>query len=72
MEPVDLHQTHRWDSRTATETTVRTLDDAVCRGQARHVGVSSMWAYGFADALATSDRLGRERFATMHNHYNRC
>jgi len=29
-----------------------------------------MFAYQFADALATSDRLGLERFATMQNHYN--
>jgi aryl-alcohol dehydrogenase-like predicted oxidoreductase len=70
METVDLYQIHRWDYDTPIETTLRALDDAVRRGQVRHVGASSMWAYQFATALQTSDRLGLERFATMQNHYN--
>jgi aryl-alcohol dehydrogenase-like predicted oxidoreductase len=70
METVDLYQTHRWDHETPIETTLRALDDAVRRGQVRYLGGSSMWAYQFADALHTSDRLGLERFATMQNHYN--
>jgi aryl-alcohol dehydrogenase-like predicted oxidoreductase len=70
METVDLYQTHRWDYDTPIETTLRALDDAVRRGQARHVGASSMWAHQLADSLATSDRAGLERFATMQNHYN--
>ena len=70
METVDLYQIHRWDYDTPIETTLRALDDAVRRGQTRHIGASSMWAYQLADALHTSDRLGVERFATMQNHYN--
>jgi aryl-alcohol dehydrogenase-like predicted oxidoreductase len=70
METVDLYQIHRWDYDTPIETTLRALDDAVRRGQVRHVGASSMWAYQFATALQRSDRLGLERFATMQNHYN--
>jgi aryl-alcohol dehydrogenase-like predicted oxidoreductase len=70
METVDLYQTHRWDYDTPIETTLRALDDAVRRGQTRHVGASSMWAHQLADALHTSDLLGLERFATMQNHYN--
>jgi len=70
MDTVDLYQIHRWDYDTPVETTLRTLDDAVRRGQVRHVGASSMWTYQFADALRTSERLGLERFATMQNHYN--
>jgi aryl-alcohol dehydrogenase (NADP+) len=31
-----------------------------------------MWAWQFAKALFTSDRLGIERFVTMQNHYNLC
>ena len=52
------------------ETTMRTLDDAVRRGQVRYIGASSMWAHQFAEALYTSDSIGLERFATMQNHYN--
>jgi aryl-alcohol dehydrogenase-like predicted oxidoreductase len=70
METVDLYQIHRWDEDTPIETTLRALDDAVRRGQVRHLGASSMWAYQFARALHTSDRLGLDRFATMQNHYN--
>ncbi|MFB6220507.1 MAG: aldo/keto reductase, partial [Halolamina sp.] len=70
MDTVDLYQTHRWDYDTPIETTLRALDDAVRRGQARHVGTSSMWVHQFAEALHTSDRLGLERFETMQNHYS--
>jgi len=70
METVDLYQTHRWDDETPIEVTLRTLDDAVRRGQVRHVGASSMWTHQFAEALQASERLGLERFVTMQNHYN--
>ncbi|EMA24969.1 aldo/keto reductase [Haloarcula marismortui] len=70
MDTVDLYQTHRWDYDTPIEQTLRALDDAVRRRQARHVGASSMWTHQFADALRTSEREGLERFETMQNHYN--
>ncbi|MBS3761603.1 aldo/keto reductase [Halodesulfurarchaeum sp.] len=70
METVDLYQIHRWDYDTPIDETLSALDDAVRRGQARYVGASSMWAHQFAEALATSDCLGLERFQTMQNHYN--
>ncbi|MDB9279655.1 aldo/keto reductase [Halorubrum ezzemoulense] len=70
METVDLYQIHRWDDDTPIEETLAVLDDAVRRGDVRHVGASSMWAHQFAEALHASDREGYERFATMQNHYN--
>ncbi|MFT4922728.1 MAG: aryl-alcohol dehydrogenase-like predicted oxidoreductase [Haloarculaceae archaeon] len=70
METVDLYQIHRWDEETPIEQTLRTLDDAVRRGQVRHLGGSSMWAHQFAEALHASDRLGLDQFVTMQNHYN--
>jgi len=70
MDTIDLYQIHRWDDDTPIEETLRALDNAVRRGRVRYTGASSMWAYQFADALHTSDRLGLERFATMQNHYN--
>ncbi|KAB1193342.1 aldo/keto reductase [Haloferax sp. MBLA0076] len=70
MDTIDLYQIHRWDYDTPIEQTLRALDDAVRRGKVRHVGASSMWAYQFADALYTSDRLGLERFVSMQNLYN--
>jgi len=70
MDTVDLYQIHRWDYDTPVETTLRALDDAVRRGQVRHVGASSMWAHQFSRALQVSDDLGLARFETMQNHYN--
>ncbi|WP_420182599.1 aldo/keto reductase [Haloarcula sp. KBTZ06] len=70
MDTLDLYQIHRWDYDTPIEQTLRALDDAVRRGQARYVGASSMWTHQFADALRTSERERLERFETMQNHYN--
>ncbi|MCU4752024.1 aldo/keto reductase [Halobacteria archaeon AArc-curdl1] len=70
METIDLYQIHRLDETTPIEETLRTLDDAVRRNQVRYIGASSMWAYQFATALHTSERLGLERFVSMQNHYN--
>ena len=70
MDTVDLYQIHRLDDDTPIEETLAALDDAVRRGQVRHIGASSMWAHQFAEALHTSERRGLERFATMQNHYN--
>ncbi|MFW5924047.1 MAG: aldo/keto reductase [archaeon] len=70
MDTIDLYQIHRWDESTPIETTLRTLSDAVDRGDIRHFGASSMWAYQFAESLAASERLNLPRFETMQNHYN--
>jgi len=70
METVDLYQIHRWDDETPIEETVRALDDCVRRGQVRYLGASSMWAHQFQAGLHAADRLGRDRFLTMQNHYN--
>ncbi|PSP94608.1 aldo/keto reductase [Halobacteriales archaeon QS_4_62_28] len=67
MDTVDLYQIHRWDYDTPVETTLRALDDAVRRGQVRHIGASSMWAHQFQRALQISDREGLARFETMQN-----
>src|SRR5271157_5346582 len=69
---VDLYQNHRWDYETPIEETLKTFDDLVHQGKVRYIGASSMWAWQFAKTLSTSDRLGLERFVSMHNHYNLC
>jgi aryl-alcohol dehydrogenase-like predicted oxidoreductase len=70
MDTVDLYQIHRWDEDTDVEVTMRALDDAVRRNQARYVGASSMYAHQFAAARHAAERLGLEPFVTMQNHYN--
>jgi aryl-alcohol dehydrogenase (NADP+) len=67
---VDLYQIHRWDYETPIEETLEALDDVVRAGKARYIGASSMFAWQFAQALATSDALGRARFVSMQDHYN--
>jgi 1-deoxyxylulose-5-phosphate synthase len=68
---VDLYQIHRWDYDTPIEQVLKTLTDAVRKEKAvDNIGGSSMWAWQFAKALYTSDRMGLERFKTMQNHYN--
>jgi aryl-alcohol dehydrogenase (NADP+) len=71
MERIDLYQIHRWDYDTPIEQVLKTLTEAVRNDRVvGHIGGSSMWAWQFAKALYTSDRLGLERFKTMQNHYN--
>jgi 1-deoxyxylulose-5-phosphate synthase len=67
---VDLYQIHRWDHETPIEETLEALDEVVRSGKARYIGASSMWAWQFAQALATSDIGGWARFVSMQDHYN--
>ncbi|GAB3677862.1 aldo/keto reductase [Halopiger thermotolerans] len=70
MDTLDLYQIHRWDYDTPIETTLRALDDAVRRGQVRHIGASSMWAHQFLEARRVSEREGLAPFETMQNLYH--
>ena len=72
MDHVDLYQIHRWDYETPIEETLKSLDDLVRAGKTRYIGASSMYAWQFAKALWTSERLGLERFVSMQNLYNLC
>jgi aryl-alcohol dehydrogenase-like predicted oxidoreductase len=67
---VDLYQIHRWDYETPIEETLEALHDVVQAGKARYIGASSMFAWQFAKALATSDLNGWTRFISMQDHYN--
>jgi 1-deoxyxylulose-5-phosphate synthase len=70
MDHVDLYQIHRWDPSTPIEETLEALHDVVKAGKARYIGASSMHAWQFAKALATSERHGWARFVSMQNHLN--
>src|ERR1700710_698795 len=67
---VDLYQIHRWDYETPVEETLEALNDIVRAGKARYIGASSMFAWQFATALATSERHGWASFVSMQDHYN--
>ena len=70
MDYVDLYQIHRFDPNTPIEETLEALHDVVKSGKALYLGASSMFAWQFAQMLATQDRHGWTRFVTMQNHYN--
>ncbi len=70
MDYVDLYQIHRFDSSTPIEETIDALDDLVRAGKVLYLGASSMAAWQFARYLYIADRLGKNRFVSMQNHYN--
>ncbi len=67
---VDLYQIHRLDHATPIDETLEALHDVVKAGKARYIGASSMAAWQFARALASAERHGWTRFATMQNYVN--
>jgi 1-deoxyxylulose-5-phosphate synthase len=69
---IDLYQIHRWDYETPIDETLVALNDLVRGDKVRYIGASSMFAWQFAKALFTSDKLGIARFVSMQNHYNLC
>ena len=70
VDEIDLYQIHRLDPETPVEETLAALDQLVRQGKVRSIGASSMYAWEFMRALATSERDGLARFASMQNHYN--
>jgi aryl-alcohol dehydrogenase (NADP+) len=70
MDYIDLYQIHRYDNETPIEETLEALHDVVKAGKARYIGASSMYAWQFAEMLATQREHGWTRFVSMQNHYN--
>lgn len=70
MDYVDLYQIHRYDAHTPIEETLEALHDVVKAGKALYLGASSMYAWQFANMLATQRLHGWTRFVSMQNHYN--
>ncbi|WP_319519182.1 aldo/keto reductase [uncultured Martelella sp.] len=67
---VDLYQIHRFDYNTPIEETLEALHDVVKAGKARYIGASSMYAWQFAQMLATQKANGWAKFVTMQNYVN--
>jgi aryl-alcohol dehydrogenase-like predicted oxidoreductase len=67
---VDVYQIHRWDYETPIAETMAALHDVIRAGKARYIGASAMFAWQFAKAQHTAERLGWTRFVSMQNHYN--
>ncbi len=67
---VDLYQVHGWDSNTPLEETLRTLDDLVRQGKARHVGLSNLMSWQAATAIMLQERMGLEKYVTAQMYYS--
>jgi len=67
---VDLYYVHAPDYDTPIDETLRFLDDAVRQGKIVYPACSNFRAWRVCEALWTSDRLGRARFAAVQPLYN--
>jgi aryl-alcohol dehydrogenase-like predicted oxidoreductase len=67
---VDLYQIHHQDLNTPPEETLRALDDLVRAGKVRYIGSSNHSGWIQMRALATSDRLGLNRYLSQQIQYS--
>jgi aryl-alcohol dehydrogenase-like predicted oxidoreductase len=67
---IDLYQLHNQDLTTPLDETMRALDDLVRAGKVRYVGSSNYSGWMQMKALATSDRLGLERYVSQQIQYS--
>ncbi len=67
---IDLYQLHFPDDATATEETLRALDDLVHQGKVRYLGTSNFSAWQIVKALWTSDKHNLARIVCSQPHYN--
>ncbi len=66
---IDLYQMHEWDGLTPMEETLEALDTLVRDGKVRYVGASNYSGWQLMKALATSERLGLQRYVSQQIHY---
>jgi aryl-alcohol dehydrogenase-like predicted oxidoreductase len=67
---IDIYQVHAWDGETATDETLRTLDQLVRDGKVRYLGCSNFSAWHVMKSLGLADQLGTERFVSQQISYS--
>jgi aryl-alcohol dehydrogenase-like predicted oxidoreductase len=70
VEAIDVYQSHWDDETTAFDETLDAYALLMRQGKVRAIGASNLTAERLASALATSDRTGLPRYATLQPHYN--
>lgn len=70
IETIDLYQSHWDDPTTPLAETLGAYAKLIAAGKVRAIGASNLDAARLAEALATSDRHGLPRYATMQPHFN--
>lgn len=67
---IDLYQVHLFDPHTPLEETLRALDDLVRQGKVRYIGCSNFSGWQLMKALATSEKMGVEKFVSLQAYYS--
>ena len=67
---IDLYQIHNQDMLAPIDETLRALDDLVRAGKVRYIGTSNHSGWTKMRALATSDRLGLNRYVSQQIRYS--
>lgn len=67
---LDIYMVHIPDLTTPIEETLRTLDEIVKSGKARHIAVSNMDAWRVVDAVWAAKELGTKSFICAQNEYS--
>lgn len=67
---IDLYQIHNQDLLTPPDETLRALDDLIRAGKVRYIGSSNHAGWTKMRALATSDRLGLNRYVSQQIQYS--
>ena len=67
---LDLVQLHGFDALTPQEEVLSTLDTLIQQGKIRYIGVSNFSGWHLMKALATSDRLGLQRYVAHQAYYS--
>ena len=67
---IDLYLLHTWDKITPVEEVIRTLDDLVCSGKVRYVGLSDVPAWYASRAQTIAEFRGYEPLCTLQLEYS--
>ena len=67
---IDLYILHNWDLLTPPEEVIRTLDDLVCSGKVRHVGLSDVPAWYAATMQTIAEFRGYEPVCAVQLEYS--
>jgi aryl-alcohol dehydrogenase-like predicted oxidoreductase len=70
VDVIDLYQIHAWDPLTPIDETLETLDEFVCDGRVRHVGVSNFLAWQLERAVLTAAQQGWAPVVSLQPQYN--
>lgn len=70
MDYVDLYIYHIWDYKTPAEEILEGMNEVVCAGKARYIGIANVYAYQLAKMNALAERNKWNKFVSVQNHYN--